>query len=149
MPKLTQEQLEAVRQRAENATPGPWETCEISKLSHAKWFGVLGGGSDDSLIDIGVDTLNEADATFIAHARTDIPALLEHIAELEAELARLKDALINTERKEIVRTYYRQVHERFSKSPDGSFEEEYCSGIMSGIKTTLDLLGITIEGVND
>jgi Ead/Ea22-like protein len=92
--KLTQEQLEAIRQRAENATPGPWETCEISKLSHAKWFGVLGGESDDSLIDIGVDTLNEADATFIAHARTDIPALLDYIAELEAELARLKDALI-------------------------------------------------------
>jgi hypothetical protein len=31
---------------------------------------------------------------FIAHARTDIPLLLDHIAELEAELARLKDALI-------------------------------------------------------
>jgi hypothetical protein len=91
--KLTQEQLEAIRQRAENATPGPWETCEISKLSHAKWFGVLGGDSDDSLIDIGVDTLNENDATFIAHARTDIPALLDHIAELEAELEKYRKIL--------------------------------------------------------
>jgi hypothetical protein len=145
--KLTQEQLEAIRQRAEHATPGPWKEDDVTGAL------VSDIGEDVAVFDAGpyiyAHDRTEANMEFIAHARTDIPALLEHIAELEAELARLKDALINTERKGIVRAYYRQVHERFSKSPDGSFEEEYCSGIMSGIKTTLDLLGITIEGVND
>jgi hypothetical protein len=84
--KLTQEQLEAIRQRAENATPGPW-----------KWSGQTEGGFipqgaylGDTLILLGDHYENyKEDATFIAHARTDIPALLDHIAELEAELAYL------------------------------------------------------------
>jgi hypothetical protein len=85
MPKLTQEQLATIRQRAENATPGTWFTmhktdicieeppgsCEIDSIAYAD---------------------RELDANFIAHARTDIPALLEHIAELEAENHRYKRA---------------------------------------------------------
>jgi hypothetical protein len=83
--KLTQEQLEAIRQRAENATPGPWEIATTTDGAY-----VL--DTDDMIIAATIERTE--DATFIAHARTDIPALLDHIAELEAELARLKDALI-------------------------------------------------------
>jgi hypothetical protein len=82
--KLTQKQLEAIRQRAENATPGPWY---LDDSNRELW-------NNDGKNFIGSIRLEKDDTTFIAHARTDIPALLDHIAELEAELARLKDALI-------------------------------------------------------
>jgi hypothetical protein len=87
--KLTQEQLEAIRQRAEKATPGPWEFDGVFYCGEFPYYIDLITGAGD----IGVRH-NKDDATFIAHARTDIPALLDHIAELEAELACLKDALI-------------------------------------------------------
>jgi hypothetical protein len=93
MPKLTQEQLATIRQRAENATPGPWETgdgYEQSSRGNYVWSvenGVIVCAEQD-----GTDcVLDTNDATFIAHARTDIPALLEHIAELEAEIKRLHE----------------------------------------------------------
>lgn len=76
--KLTQEQLEVIRQRTENATPGPWKIASTTDGDY-----VL--DTDDMIIAATIERTE--DATFIAHARTDIPALLEHIAELEAELA--------------------------------------------------------------
>jgi hypothetical protein len=93
--KLTQEQLEDIRQRAENATPGPW-----------KWVGQTEGGFipqgaylGDTLILLGDHYENyKEDATFIAHARTDIPLLLDHIAELEAEVKRLESELTECNR---------------------------------------------------
>jgi hypothetical protein len=92
--KLAQEQLEAIRQRAENATPGPWKWSgdkfgDIVVYSPER-RGFHNNGGEIAELDFG----SQADATFIAHARTDIPALLDHITELEAELARLKAALI-------------------------------------------------------
>jgi hypothetical protein len=94
MPKLTQEQLEAIRQRARNATPGPWGTgdgYEQSSRGNYVWSvenGVIVCAEQD-----GTDcVLDTNDATFIAYARTDIPALLEHIEALEAENHRYKRA---------------------------------------------------------
>lgn len=74
MPRLTQEQLEAIRQRAENATPGPWQIATTTDGAYAL-------DTDDMIIAATIERTE--DATFIAHARTDIPALLDHIAELE------------------------------------------------------------------
>jgi len=95
--KLTQGQLEAIRQRAENATPGPWilspEKCGPDGQ------GVYEAESFGHICEVGDpyprgNNRPQENMEFIAHARTDIPLLLDHIAELEAELARLKDALI-------------------------------------------------------
>jgi hypothetical protein len=85
--KLTQEQLEAIRQRAENATPGPWQIATTTDGAY-----VL--DTDDMIIAATIERTE--DASFIAHARTDIPALLDHIAELEAELAILKQPGVHT-----------------------------------------------------
>jgi hypothetical protein len=87
--KLAQEQLEAIRQRAENATPSPWKWSgdkfgDIVVYSPER-RGFHNNGGEIAELDFG----SQSDAIFIAHARTDIPALLDHIAELEAELAYL------------------------------------------------------------
>jgi hypothetical protein len=135
MPKLTQEQLEAIRQRAENATAGPWfedngdvKTIAITDRKYTEpemiaeaWF--------------------TNDATFIAHARTDIPALLDHIAELEAELTRLKQL-------DKVRELYawaKSSRDKFAKDDDYTKADARVDGIL----LTLEALGIKIEGVND
>ena len=81
---LTQAELNEIKERAEKASSGPWgidfpllvcdqcgNTYEIVQ-------------SDVFLAPVVAESKSEADAEFIAHAREDIPSLLDHIAELEA-----------------------------------------------------------------
>jgi hypothetical protein len=80
--KLTQKQLEAIRQRVEKATPGPWKYSEGVGSYPATILSEKG-----EVVAAGDEYygMTENDANFIAHARTDIPALLDHIAEVETE----------------------------------------------------------------
>jgi len=81
---LSKAELEEIAKRAEAATPGPWlpsvssEGGQSALGPHHEW-------------DEAQDAMEKAenDAIFIAHARTDIPKLLAHIAELEAEIGKL------------------------------------------------------------
>lgn len=86
---MMQKELDAIRERAEKATPGPW------------W---LGGndvdGPDTGYGELRVATISntarreqKANAEFIAHAREDIPRLLAEIERLQAELKYYKYAL--------------------------------------------------------
>jgi hypothetical protein len=84
--------LEQIKQRADKATPGPW---------HDVWFGSLNCGviwrgeeANKRTVLAGTQIEIRADAEFVAHARTDIPALLAHIDELTAENERLALAYI-------------------------------------------------------
>lgn len=129
---LSDEQLEAIRQRAERASPGPWRWIEnrVNECRYmerhggkriprsGKWrrewvFILQGGGNrnswvapdggerpdpyDHSIISLSWEFLKrgitcfcggpvDGDAAFIAHAREDIPALLEEIDRLRAAL---------------------------------------------------------------
>ena len=96
--------LDAIRKRCEAARAGPWRLvlsrcgcfCHYAFMDDANGNLVaiseecdgdrIGGSAD--VIDIGRD-----DATFIAHARTDVPALLDYIAELENKLSIIASAL--------------------------------------------------------
>jgi hypothetical protein len=87
---LSKAYLEEVRQRCEAATPGPW-------VSYVEGRDHLGG---DSVIVRGTDGTDEglylthatvADQDFIAHARQDIPTLLDEIERLR-ELLNLENA---------------------------------------------------------
>lgn len=102
---MTNEELQAIRDRVAKASPGPW-TTEPGAYSGANWS--LGYSSDydkDVTVYLTTDGVHASemygdaatDGEFIAHARTDIPALLKAIdardaelAQLRAELARLK-----------------------------------------------------------
>jgi hypothetical protein len=89
--RLTNEELAAIRERAEKATPGPWfkESDEYGNINvYFAWDAPNGGNEVVERID------SEDDADFIANARTDIPKLLAHIEALEVENERMKDALI-------------------------------------------------------
>ncbi|MED0870399.1 hypothetical protein P4T23_15470 [Bacillus spizizenii] len=80
--KLTKDQLEEIRQRAEVATKGFWNAN-----IHHEW-----PGNENlrywiiTLEDGLAATVTKEDAEFIANAHQDIPALLNHINKLEKEL---------------------------------------------------------------
>lgn len=102
-PMLTHDQIRAIRERAEKATAGPWQ-CQVPALTvgfprgKIKPLKIEGRLYNHPMLPID-------DAEFIAHARTDIPALLAHIEELEAKLAEEK-------RKEIDLEYAQQFLSR-------------------------------------
>ena len=92
--------LAAIKARADAATPGPWWHQGFGLAGQAtirggpdEWRGFDGslGGDTRPVARVepapddegGFVTNHDADAEFIAHARTDVPALLARIAELE------------------------------------------------------------------
>lgn len=76
--------LAQIRERTEKATKGPW-VCEGE---YKKTWNYEVRTPSGRIWNIGDAQYHETDpdAKFIAHSRTDIPALLTHIEELRAAL---------------------------------------------------------------
>ncbi len=93
---LTSGDLAAIKQRCEQATPGPWRAVgPIDPKKHNyRMIEAYSAeedrpGGDDPwgwIADLGRSTLGERDAEFIAHAREDVPALLARIGQLREAL---------------------------------------------------------------
>ena len=81
---MTDEELEEIRLRCETATPGPWKSFVEGRdhTSGSNFIMVGEGGSRGDDIELAGATI--ADQDFIAHARQDIPRLLDEIARLKA-----------------------------------------------------------------
>lgn len=75
---LSDKDLEGIRKRCDAATKGPWE--RVSDHVFTK-----GPRPQERNVTVAACEC-KADAEFIAHARTDIPALLQHIAALHRML---------------------------------------------------------------
>lgn len=79
---MNDQELAEIRGRVERATPGPWFWPYANTLAEdngdPEGFGRLVVGLATSITD--------ADAKFIAHARQDLPALLEEIERLRGEV---------------------------------------------------------------
>lgn len=74
---LTTEQLNAIKERAEKATAGPWEIDDIDRTIWNK----SGRNYVGSLRKFPI-----ADIEFITQARTDIPTLIAEVERLRKEL---------------------------------------------------------------
>lgn len=92
-------EVEAIRTRCDAATEGPWRvrdrrggympTVEDAlgrELTQVEYDGSYAGGA-------GASFWEEADVAFVAHARTDIPALLALVDTQAQEIERLQDGL--------------------------------------------------------
>lgn len=99
MSTWTSEKHEAARARCAMATEGPWAPwLDQDGTDHMN--GMLMVGNADAVIPDGAEWVDGVDVNpvahvytpedraFIAHARADIPALLDEIARLRAESAR-------------------------------------------------------------
>jgi hypothetical protein len=84
--KLTPEQLAAIRERHGATTPGEWtfecgSICDWGDSTFTmEWIDNRKASADQ----------RDADGTFMAAAHQDIPALLAHVAALEAEVDMLR-----------------------------------------------------------
>lgn len=89
-----------VRERVGRASPGPWETT-VDKCWGDAWTGLsiqrVSESADSDIAHACCEPLDDADATFIAHARTDIPRLLKALDEARGEVERLR-ALVPSDR---------------------------------------------------
>lgn len=103
------DRLQAIRERANNATPGPWVYAGRSYDSVYVWrSGGPGYGAVAKLSPLNYHDRRqweqcESDAKFIACAREDVIDLLNEVERLREESQRRRDAL---ERIEYLDRYY-------------------------------------------
>lgn len=97
--------LDAIKARAEAATEGPW------RLDGPWWIDdpsdpdcpaalamVTGPGRVGIMVPERTDA-NDADAEFIAHARTDVPALVAEVERLQAVVARVEALAVTVDNR--------------------------------------------------
>ena len=89
---MTDLDLAAIRQRVEKATEGPWNTgFDYEKNDPIVLApGYIEHTIDYPLTEVGLEH-GKADAEFIAHAREDIPALLDEIDRLNVTIQRVRE----------------------------------------------------------
>jgi hypothetical protein len=109
---MTPDQLAAIEARAQAATEGPWESLRAGMLGtrvvrvDGEWDGLV----PDEFITMVTPALRKFDdADFIAHARTDVPALLALVREQRAAIER-------------VRALHKPFTHHFLSPPAGSLE---------------------------
>ena len=110
---MTDAELQAIRERAEKATPGPWRHCYRRSYDGG---GIYAGVPNhpcetvnDRFDDCDCSTLPvvlaveseylvgpDADGEFLAHARSDIPALLSEVYRLRAELVKYGNDILDS-----------------------------------------------------
>ena len=86
MEKLSNAELQAIKERAEKATHGPWIECDGGYVIEVDSEGIV------------AECGRELDAEFIAHAREDVPKLLSLVAQQQAEIERLQTEVAVLER---------------------------------------------------
>lgn len=82
------DRLNEIAERVAKASPGPWEFDIKGWITPSRQLEVFYVCADNSHSVKVVDSLREEDGDFIAHARQDIPWLLEQVAALTAEKAK-------------------------------------------------------------
>ena len=87
---MTPADLDEIERRASAATEGPWTGREVKHRDpDGRVIGVeLGAAHDDHAAIFGANP--EADAEFIAAARTDVPRLVAEVRRLQAENENLR-----------------------------------------------------------
>jgi len=91
---VTTDELAAIRARCDAATPGPWRfgVGDRKYIGQSELLVVACDEArelDIALVDVEGGGYHHQDAEFIAHARTDVPALVARVEELEAALAKV------------------------------------------------------------
>ena len=82
---MTPEELKEIDKRATEATPAPWRVNQIAGYTVDQIHACSEGEpfSNQNYVATAEGPNYSKDAVFIAHARTDVPALLAHIREQE------------------------------------------------------------------
>lgn len=84
MERLPDEELQAIKERAERATAGPWLAVPIVDSYE---YVVVGDSKREAITG---EVYKRDDAIFIEYARSDVTKLLAEVERLQAELEREK-----------------------------------------------------------
>jgi hypothetical protein len=87
---LSDEYLSEVRKRCEEATSGPWVSF-IEGRDHMSGESFIQRSLDDSVEDLYLRGATVEDQDFIAHARQDIPILLDEIERLKRQVENISN----------------------------------------------------------
>jgi hypothetical protein len=79
--ELNNEQIEKIKLRCERATPGPWISSWEGR-DHTSADSVILRGGQRQYDDLYISPCTLADQDFIAHAREDLPMLVDEILRL-------------------------------------------------------------------
>ena len=96
---MTPEDLKAIEDRCNKATPGPWRACQEGTCSCSQVWSqsadvpvaeIIRGEWGDPGFPYGKipEKVAENNSLFIAHAREDVPQLIEYIKDLETQIPR-------------------------------------------------------------
>lgn len=90
---MTSEELAAIKARAEAATPGPWKRSDEESGDYyvPGWYVEVPVSTGSQWIASSID--DQPDAAFIAHARTDVPALIAEVEILRRALHGVADVM--------------------------------------------------------
>ena len=88
---LSEEDLRSIRERSSNATPGPWCLAGSPRDFVIARHGGSERCSDNPVLWAEDDCLGgrREDADFVAHARADVPGLVEEVEFLRQTLRRV------------------------------------------------------------
>lgn len=88
--EMTDSELAAIEARAKRATEGPWTIKSVWTDKHSGADEVSGANGQSVCLcdehDGGYNPNTQRNVDFIAHARTDIPALIAEIRRLRADM---------------------------------------------------------------
>jgi hypothetical protein len=135
---MTPAELAEIRARAEAATPGPWVRYSRD-FRDARSHSVVGPGhAVRAFTGYGPrGGTAQTDAEFIAHARTDVPALLAEVERLTAENDRLRVMWDQSGKNDLIAENDRLRAFRDAVLADGVFEtatwsnKEFKAGLQS------------------
>ncbi|MFJ8146602.1 hypothetical protein ACIQ6R_16245 [Streptomyces sp. NPDC096048] len=82
---LTEQQLADIQARAEAATPGPWCTDDWEIYQGAEYVPGISQWIGETCRGTTSPEQDRADATFVAAAREDVPALVAEIQRLKGQ----------------------------------------------------------------
>ncbi len=83
---LPDEELQRMQKRCAAATPGPWKSY-VEGRDHTSGSSFIMTGEED----IELTGATEADQDFVAHARQDVPHLLEEVRRLRQKIEELEN----------------------------------------------------------
>ena len=117
------DRLDEIHARCEAATPGPWKYIDngFDGMIKSEEETICGGEPCEGRIEDGPD------AQFIAHARDDIPYLLDRAEKAEAERNTYRAAL-------------QKLEHMISEEHDGNRKREHSVGVMVATKRARELL---------
>jgi hypothetical protein len=82
---LTEEEIEKIKIRCEQATPGPWKSYVEGREQMSGSHFIM-----TQQEDIYLTGATTADQDFIAHARQDVPRLVAEIERLRIEIKEIR-----------------------------------------------------------